>query len=51
MTRDLVLDAYCLLIASHVSLVVSLPTAKDIVDLDNEEVMIDRTTLSRMNHA
>ena len=38
-------------IASHVSLVVSLPTAKDIVDSDRAEVMIDRTTLSRMNHA
>ena len=51
MTHDLVLAANCLFIASHVSLVVSLPTAKDIVDSDREEVMIDITTLSQMNHA
>ena len=50
MTRDVVLDANCLLIASNVSLVVSLPTSKDIVVL-HEEVMIDRTTLSQMNQA
>ena len=51
MTRDLVLTTDCLLIASHVSLAFSLSTAKDIVDSDKEEVMIDRTTLSQMNHA
>ena len=51
MTCDLVLAKNCLFIASHVSLVVSLPVAKDIVDSDMEKVMIDRTTLSRMNHA
>ena len=51
MTRDLVLATNFLFIASHVSLAISLPTAKDIVDSDMEEVMIDRTTLSRMNHA
>ena len=51
MTRDIVLATNYLFIASHVSLAVSLSMAKDIVDSDREEVMIDRTTLSRMNHA
>ena len=46
MTCDLVLAENCLFIASHVSLAVSLPMAKDIVDSDKEEVMIDRNTLS-----
>ena len=41
MTRDLVLVANCLFIASHVALAFSLPTTKDIIDSDREEVMID----------